>query len=132
MIDPGAYDIESTLETITLLCEQSGEPCDGARFRELILKARAFLAARRTVSGQEAALTVHVINGEVIDAQNIGNLMDGEYRLYAAPIPATELLNDIRGYLQCVVDSSMSRNNALALASELMEQIDQRTQSESS
>jgi hypothetical protein len=45
--------------------------------------------ARRTVSGQEAALTAHIINGEVIDAQNIGNLMDGEYRLYAAPIPAT-------------------------------------------
>ena len=43
--DPGAYDIRSTLNTITLLCEPNGEPCDGFRFRQLILKARGFLAA---------------------------------------------------------------------------------------
>lgn len=43
--DPGSYDIRSTLETITLLCEGNGEPCDGFRFRELILKARALLSA---------------------------------------------------------------------------------------
>lgn len=42
--DPGAYDIRSTLRTITLLCEPDGEPVDGYRFRQLILKARAFLA----------------------------------------------------------------------------------------
>ncbi|MBN3811665.1 hypothetical protein [Paraburkholderia sp. Ac-20347] len=45
LTDTGAYDVRSTLQTITLLCEVSGEPCDGPRFRELILKARSFLAA---------------------------------------------------------------------------------------
>lgn len=46
--DPGAYDIRSALETITLLCEENGEPCDGFRFRELILKARTFLSTAPT------------------------------------------------------------------------------------
>lgn len=34
------------------------------------------------------------------------------------------ILDECRGYLTCVVDSSMSRNNAEALASELLEAID--------
>jgi hypothetical protein len=50
----------------------------------------AWQAARRTVSGQEAVLTMQIINGEVFEYEYTGNLMDGEYRLYAAPIPATE------------------------------------------
>lgn len=99
MIDPGAYDIESTLETITLLCEQSGEPCDGARFRELIIKARAFLAARRTVSGQEAPTAEQVERAFLSQSTwtTIGyavNWEDFQYliaKLFAAPIPATEL-----------------------------------------
>jgi hypothetical protein len=33
------------LHIITLLCEENGEPCDGFRFRELVLEARAVLAA---------------------------------------------------------------------------------------
>ncbi|HEX7906803.1 MAG TPA: hypothetical protein VF534_01740 [Paraburkholderia sp.] len=33
------------LHIITLLCEENGEPCDGYRFRELILESRALLAA---------------------------------------------------------------------------------------
>lgn len=34
------------------------------------------------------------------------------------------LLDECRSYLQCVVDCSMSRNNAEALADELIEKID--------
>jgi len=53
--DPGAYDIRSTLETITLLCEENGEPCDGFRFRELILKARTFLSTAPTTGSEPVA-----------------------------------------------------------------------------
>lgn len=34
------------------------------------------------------------------------------------------LLVELRGYLECVVDKSMSRNNAEQLATELIEQLD--------
>jgi hypothetical protein len=57
---------------------------------------------RRTVSGQEAVLTMQIINGEVFEYEYTGNLMDGEYRLYAAPIPATvsgqEAERDVRDF----------------------------------
>ena len=65
--DPGAYDIRSTLETITLLCEATGEPCDGFRFRELILKARTLISTAPTTgsapflgeSDMSALMTFH-------------------------------------------------------------------------
>lgn len=59
--DPGAYDIRSTLETITLLCEENGEPCDGFRFRELILKARTFLSTAATTGSAPVVPTLKEI-----------------------------------------------------------------------
>ncbi len=38
-------EIRNILQTLTLLCEENGEPCDGFRFRELVLQARKVLAA---------------------------------------------------------------------------------------
>ncbi|WP_179255042.1 Lar family restriction alleviation protein [Burkholderia sp. HI2500] len=34
------------------------------------------------------------------------------------------IIEDVRDYLQCVVDQSMSRNNSLSLAAELIDAID--------
>lgn len=42
----------------------------------------------------------------------------------AARANISDLLQEVRGYLQCVIDQSMSRNNAENLASELIETID--------
>ena len=45
-------------------------------------------------------------------------------RLIAAAPEMLEALKEVRGYLQCAVDGSMSRNNAESLAAELIEKID--------
>ena len=59
------------------------------------------------------------------DVYDCGDAFDIGYKQgNRAPVAINALLKEVRGYLQCVVDSSMSLNNAEALAVELIEQID--------
>ena len=56
--------------------------------------------------------------------EKVFELAKAQARSILASVAIDALLQEVHGYLRCVVDGSMSRNNAQTLASELIEDID--------
>lgn len=112
--DSGTYDIRSTLRTITLLCEPNGEPVDGYRFRELVIKARAFLAEPeatapgtmlevvRTAAREAGVLTFH--GGELFFGRSAGESAESVIGVMAclleAALPDRAPADELRAALQ--------------------------------
>jgi hypothetical protein len=103
---------------------ECGNWIDQHEAQKVVDAAEDELSELRDRCAQQAAMIEHLRGGPtpLYTAVDMANAARDGFRDGAAA--SKSLVNECRSYLQCVVDCSMSRNNAEALADELIEKID--------